>query len=68
MTFAASSKLADAGHKVAVALLLGGTGFLCYTAVNQALFLTERRKRLNAEYERLKAEGNLPEGTPEKYR
>jgi len=68
MTFSATSKLADLGHKLAVASLIGGTCFLGYTSVTQAMELTERRKRLNAEYEKLKAAGELPDNTPDKFK
>jgi len=60
-----ASRVLDFAQKVVVTGLIGGTGFLLYTNVNQAMTLVERRKRFEAELKELEERGEVPEGASE---
>lgn len=53
--FSTASKAAGIGHKLVVTGLISTTLFMCYTAVNQSLYLRDRRHRLNEELKQLQA-------------
>lgn len=55
------SKAADLGQRVVVLGLVGGTGFLAWTTVNQGRYLYERRKEMDAKVKEMLATGEITE-------
>ena len=61
------TKLANAGHRLAVGGLISLTLFMGYTSINQGRVLTERRHRLNDEYKKMQEQTEkMLEVEPEK--
>mmetsp|Transcript_2186 Transcript_2186/g.5039 ORF Transcript_2186/g.5039 Transcript_2186/m.5039 type:complete len:94 (-) Transcript_2186:517-798(-) len=56
-------RAADVVQRTLVAGLIGATGFLAYTSINQTVTLAERRKALESKLRELEEQGVVPEGT-----